>query len=235
MKKQIRKAMLCTVAMMLIAVVTLTGVTYAWFSKADEADVTGLTMEVVSRDGGVYVSTKPYTDFGTSITINPPADAVYNPASTAGELDEDGNLKFFNGFLDSPTDKTLNKIEAISSPSNYYIRQDVYFDNSTGSTPVKISLAGTEIISSDVARKTHVAARVAIVTHGAITQAQFNNGDDYPTTTDSSTVQIFENDSGSHTQNGINEYKKYINPDAGNTDTYTYYAYIYIYPDVAFI
>lgn len=223
MKKQLRKAMICTVAMMLIAVLTLTGVTYAWFSKSDEAEVNGLTMEVVSRDGGVYVSTKPYTDFGTSITITPPQDAVYNPASTAGQLDENGKLKFFNGFLDSPTDKTLD-IEAISAPGNYYIMQDVYFDNSTGSTPVRISLEGTEIVPADEARKTHVAARVAIVTHGSITQAEFNNAQNYPTTTDNSNVQIYENNSGLHTQTGINEYKKFVNPNASNNDNFKYYA-----------
>ena len=223
MKKQIRRAMICTIAMMLMGVVSLTGVTYAWFSKSDEADVNGLTMEVVSRDGGVYVSTMPYTDFGTSITITPPQDAVYNPASTAGQLDENGKLKFFNGFLDSPTDRTLD-IEAISDPGNYFIMQDVYFDNSTGSTPVRISLAGTEIIPTDEARNTHLAARVAIVTHGSITQEQFNNAENYPTTTNNANVQIFENNAGTHTQQGTNEYKKFINPNASANDTYKYYA-----------
>ena len=223
MKKQIRRAMICTIAMMLVGVVSLTGVTYAWFSKSDEADVNGLTMEVVSRDGGVYVSTMPYTDFGTSITITPPQDAVYNPASTAGQLDENGKLKFFNGYLDSPTDTTLD-IEAISDPGNYFIMQDVYFDNSTGSTPVRISLAGTEIIPTDAARNTHLAARVAIVTHGHITQEQFNVGADYPTTRDNANVQIYENNSGTHTQQGINEYKKYVNPNASNSDNFKYFA-----------
>lgn len=223
MKKQIRRAMICTIAMMLMGVVSLTGVTYAWFSKSDEADVTGLTMEVVSRDGGVYVSTMPYSDFGTSITITPPQDAVYNPASTAGQLDENGKLKFFNGFLDSPTDRTLD-IEAISDPGNYFIMQDVYFDNSTGSTPVRISLKGTEIVPADEARNTHLAARVAIVTHGSITQEQFNAVAPYPTTKDNANVQIFENNAGSHTQTGINEYKNFVNPNASNTDTYKYFA-----------
>lgn len=223
MKKQIRRAMICTIAMMLMGVVSLTGVTYAWFSKSDEAFVNGLTMEVVSSDGGVYISTMPYTDFGNSITITPPADAVYNPASTAGQLDENGKLKFFNGFLDSPTDRTLD-IEAIQDPGNYFIMKDVYFDNSTGSTPVRISLAGTEIVPADEARRTHVAARVAIVTHGSITQLEFNNAQAYPTTTDNSNVQIYENNSGLHTQTGINEYQKFINPNASSSDNYKYYA-----------
>ena len=223
MKKQIRKAMLGTVAMMLMAIVTLTGVTYAWFSKSDEADVNGLTMEVISRDGGVYVSTMPYTDFGTSISIVPPEGAVYNPASTAGQLDESGKLKFFNGFLSSPTDRTLD-IEAITDPGNYFIRQDVYFDNSTGSTPVRISLAGTEIVPSDAAKNTHLASRIAIVTHGFITQDQFINAEAYPTTTDNANVQIYENNAGSHIQQGINEYTKFINTNASSSDTYKYYA-----------
>ena len=231
MKKQIRRAMICTVAMMLIGVVSLTGVTYAWFSESDEAIVNGLTMEVVSTDGGVYVSTMPYTDFGTLITITPPADAVYKPASTAGQLDENGKLKFFNGFLSSPTDRTLD-IEAITDPGNYFIRQDVYFDNSTGSTPVRISLAGTEIVPSDAARNTHLAARVAIVTHGHITQEQFHNAAEYPTTTDNANVQIYENNAGSHTQQGYNEYRNFINGNASIHDTYKYFAINSIGTDV---
>ena len=223
MQKQIRKAMLCTVAMMLVAVVTLTGVTYAWFSKSDQADVNGLTMEVISRDGGVYVSTMPYKDFGTSITITP-TGKDYNPASTAGELDSTtGKLKFFNGYLDSPSDSTLN-IEAINDPGNYYVMQDVYFDNSTGSTPVVISLAGTEIVPTDVARNTQLAARIAIVTHGSITQAEFNEQKAYPTTTDNANVQIYEYQAGTHTQQGINEYTKNINPSASSSDNFKYYA-----------
>ena len=223
MKKQIRRAMLGTVAMMLMGVVSLTGVTYAWFSKSDEAEVNGLTMEVVSRDGGVYVSTKPYTDFGTSISIVPPEGSIYNPASTAGQLDENGKLKFFNGYLDSPTDQTLN-IVALSDPTNYFVMQDVYFDNSTGSTPVRISLAGTEIVPTDAAKNTHLATRIAIVTHGSITQDDFLAAKDYPMTTNSSNVQIYENNAGTHTQQGINEYTKFINPHASSSDVYQYYA-----------
>ena len=59
MKKQLRKAMICTVAMMLVAVLTLTGVTYAWFSENNEAYVNGLNMAVVKSSGGVYISTTP--------------------------------------------------------------------------------------------------------------------------------------------------------------------------------
>ncbi|MBR0450322.1 MAG: hypothetical protein IIX30_05865, partial [Clostridia bacterium] len=70
MKKQLRKAMICTVAMMLVAVLTLTGVTYAWFSTSNEATVDGITMQVAAYEGGIYISKDPFpSNFDTSISI----------------------------------------------------------------------------------------------------------------------------------------------------------------------
>jgi 1,4-dihydroxy-2-naphthoate octaprenyltransferase len=59
MRKQIRKAMICTIAMMLVAIVTLTGVTYAWFSQSDTAVVSGADVTLKSVAGGVKMSLQP--------------------------------------------------------------------------------------------------------------------------------------------------------------------------------
>ena len=46
MKKTLRRAMLSTICMLVVAVMSLTGVTYAWFSQSTTAKVDGMTMEI---------------------------------------------------------------------------------------------------------------------------------------------------------------------------------------------
>lgn len=221
MKKQIRKAMLCTIAMMVAAILTLTGVTYAWFSESDEALFDGITMDLVGVDGGVYISTMPYPEeFDTSITI--PEGTItgdHNPASTAGIL-SGGKLQFFTGTIEKPTDKTLN-ITSVSE-TGYYFEQDVYFDNSTGSKEITINLTGTEITPTD-GKRTDLAVRIAVVTHGSITIQQFEDQVAYPTATESSAVQICEPNSTEHISKGITEYKNNIDPEAGSSSVYKYF------------
>ena len=222
MKKQIRRAMICSVAMMLVAIVTLTGVTYAWFSESNEATVDGISMKVAAYEGGIYISKDPYPKtFDNSISI--PADEIFqgdhNPASTAGYL-SGGKLQFFSGSLDGPTDKTLNEITAVSE-NGYYFEQDIYFDNSTGSKEIKINLVGTEIIPTD-GKRTDLAARIAIVTHGSITPTEFAQQKPYPTATDKSAVQIYEPNATVHTPAGHTEYKNNMPGQAAASDTVEY-------------
>ena len=54
MKKTLRKAMLSTICMLIVAVMSLTGVTYAWFTMADNATVEGIEMNVIA-DGRAHV------------------------------------------------------------------------------------------------------------------------------------------------------------------------------------
>jgi hypothetical protein len=208
----------------------LTGVTYAWFSQSDFATVSDMEIAVESRDGGVYISTKPYEDFGTTIDIPVPKDAKgdnvkFNPASTAGILTSDGKLKFFNGSLESPTDDTMS-IEAIAAPGAYYIEQEVYFDNSTGSGDLIISLKDTVIASTNENRAIQAATRVAVVTHGSLTKEQFDvkklTGEAYPLGTP--TVQILETNPTEHTSLGISEYKLLTGKTSvGANETFAYY------------
>lgn len=223
MKKQLRKAMICTVAMMLVAVLTLTGVTYAWFSDSDSATVDGITMDVVSKDGGVYISKEAYPAvFDISVAIEPGKDIFtgkHNPASTAGTL-SGGKLKFYSGTLGSSTDQTLD-IEAVSE-EGYYFEQDIYFDNSTGGKDITVSLAGTEIAPVG-GKRTDLAARIAVVTHGSIGIEDFKNQNDYPVASSIDAVQIYEPNSTEHIPAGVTEYQKNIKPEAGQADAFKYY------------
>ena len=222
MKKQIRRAMLGTVAMMLMGVVSLTGVTYAWFSESNEANVDGISMQVTAYEGGIYISKDPYpAQFDNSISISPDEifQGKHNPASTAGYLNG-GKLQFFSGSIDGPTDKTLNEIVSVSE-NGYYFEQDIYFDNSTGSKDITINLTGTTIIPTD-GKRTDLAARIAVVTHGSITAADFAAQNPYPTAADKSAVQIFEPNATVHTPAGHTEYKNNMPGQAAASDTVEY-------------
>ena len=235
MKKQIRKAMICTIAMMVAAIVSLTGVTYAWFSQSDSANVSDLTVSVASRDGGVYISTEPYSGFGTSISIPVPKDSNdkpinFEPASTAGEFDAKGELKFFKGELSNYEDITLDATE-ISSPGAYYIMQEVYFDNSGSVGDLIVSLKDTKITSSNSNRPIQSATRIAVVTHGSINKATFDSQKPTPTNPDivpypkgTPTVQILETNPGDHISKGFNEYKFLTGKTSvGTNETFDYY------------
>ena len=100
MKKQIRKAMICTIAMMVAAIVSLTGVTYAWFSQSDTSVVEGIELGIVAVDGGVYVSNDPKPSFWgyrVNLGIN---KKDFEPASTTPSTLVNGKLQFFSGHVD---------------------------------------------------------------------------------------------------------------------------------------
>lgn len=225
MKKQLRRAMIGTVAMMLAAIVSLTGVTYAWFSEAKEASVDGITMDVIAVEGGVYISKSPYPesfDISVSIGKDEICQDEHNAVSTAGTLDESGKLTFYSGTLSSPTDTTLNITKVTAEDGNYFA-QDIYFDNSTGGA-ITVTLDGTKITpDATSAKRTDLVARIAVVTHGAITIADFEAQNPYPTAKDINSVQIFEPNSTEHTPQGHTEYTNNINPEALSNAEFKYF------------
>ena len=56
MKKTLRRAMLSTICMLVVAVMSLTGVTYAWFSQSTTAKVDGMEMNIGTAGAGLQVS-----------------------------------------------------------------------------------------------------------------------------------------------------------------------------------
>ncbi len=71
MKKQIRKTLLSTMSMLLVGVLCLTGVTFAWFSMGTEAQVNNFDVNVELADGAILVATPDASGnlvFGTTVT-----------------------------------------------------------------------------------------------------------------------------------------------------------------------
>ena len=156
MKKTFRKAMLSTICMLVVAVMSLTGVTYAWFTQAETADVTGMTMEVAAANGGFMVS-KDGTDWVSTINFNETSTKL-NPVSTVNAVN------FYTAVVNT-NDATSKTITTTATDANIWT--NTFFAKNTGDTPVTVYLAAGSIfkdIATDDAKEAYKAARIAVFT-----------------------------------------------------------------------
>ena len=218
MKKQIRRAMLATVAMMLMGIVSLTGVTYAWFSQSDTASVEGMQLGIESKDGGVLMSAVPNPGAsGWAYKINLDwAGTNFKPASTAPSNLNNGSLVFYNGEINDAKTYMVTTSELAaadelgvgqSAAEGYYVKKTIYFNN-VEDNEIKVSLgAKIEGITTDGKsglKNADQAMRVAIVTHGEyeINAETGTNTADATVASDKSAVMIYEPEANKHHRGG---------------------------------
>ena len=215
MKKQIRRAMLATVAMMLMGIVSLTGVTYAWFSQSDTAQVGGMELGIVSKEGGVLISAIPNpSQWGYRLDLDI-KETDYNPSSMVPEnIKSDGTIQFYNGVIDEATPSRIYT-EAIGQ-DKYYIVQDIYFynDNLEDDITVIVNKEATKITGEH--NGADMAMRLAIVAHGDY--AKGTNGD--VKTTDSANVSIYEFNAKQHLDGVVNTRDTYGVKAASGVENY---------------
>ena len=87
MKNNFRKAALSTICMLIVAVMSLTGVTYAWFTAGTTATVNGMQMQVSAADGGVQVSAltdSGWTNYAATVDLNTTLEEVKPVSSVDG-------------------------------------------------------------------------------------------------------------------------------------------------------
>ena len=155
--------------MLVVAVLSLTGITYAWFTSGTTATVSGMKVEVAVADGGVQVreikdgNTTPWAD---TLDLNTKHTTV-KPVSSA-----DG-VNFFGVTLDT-TDSTKYSVAAIDTATKTanVITKTIQFTN-PGATDVTIALNSTNSTITAIKNDTtgieaanhniHKAARVAII------------------------------------------------------------------------
>ncbi len=141
MKKQIRKAMLSTMAMLLVGVMSLTGVTYAWFTSNKEVKVDTFNVSVASSTGGaIMVAEEPTDDngtlyFSTSAGFTPEEGSYLTPASSAGPNGSNATNKvpaFYKGTVVSGTEIdtiSVSQTNASEEGEYYYYSFNLYFRN----------------------------------------------------------------------------------------------------------
>lgn len=157
MKKTLRSAMLSTICMLVVAVMSLTGVTYAWFTQSETADVTGMTMNVAAANGGFMVS-KDKTNWTASVDFAAETEKALNPVSTVDAVN------FFTAVVDTSV-ASGNTITATKTTENIWT--NTFFAKNTGDTEVTVYLEQGAIFSDKTttdAKESYKAARIAIFT-----------------------------------------------------------------------
>lgn len=175
MNKNLRKAMISAICMLIVGVMSLTGVTYAWFTSSSSATVTGMTFDVYSPVGGVLISDTYNTNWGYSIELAKSEAAFENfmPVSTSDNL-VGGKLQFFAGTVNTtPSQGELgDEIYTLEAGSTAYFAKNLYLYND-GSEAVSVNLAGTVIGFNTTGEKNNgaeQAMRLALVKHGVYDQ-----------------------------------------------------------------
>lgn len=162
MKNTMRKAMLSTIAMLVVAVMSLTGVTYAWFTAGEQATVTGMDMTVTAAEGGIEVSLDGQTGWKQVLDLGATLDkADIKPLSSVNGED------FYNGVFSTTDSTKLITTKATSDEvTANVITVDLYL-RTTNPAGNKVTLDGTyfsdikkgELAATEIGK----AARMAIL------------------------------------------------------------------------
>lgn len=170
-----KKALLPAIAMVLVSVIALTGVSYAWFTMSNEATVNELALDVkvaegmqISVDGASWKSNLTNEDITSNLTgyqgnVNQiPATQVV-PVSSPCTVDADGHLVMFNGSIVDGKLVTEAVSDVKGTEGNYYAF-DLFFNMSAAKT---LKLDAGSYVSASNGAQTNYAARVAFIYLGA--------------------------------------------------------------------
>ena len=126
MRKTFRRAALSTICMLVVAVMSLTGVTYAWFTQATYSKVDGMQVKVEAATGGVFVAAANNTTMpadsafvqNLDLALSAGESAGVKPVSTVGGKD---GFNFFKGELVSQTNVTTTADTTTENIIKHYL------------------------------------------------------------------------------------------------------------------
>lgn len=217
MKKQLKRAIFCAICMIVVGVMCLTGVTYAWFTKSDSAIVDGIDIQTYTAEGGILISTDPNggvegKEWAYKLVL-PGLDNIKNfrPASTHPDtiVGNNGKLRFFDAEVDpaqpfgGPIRTKEVGADAYNKNEGHYVVSDIYLNNVSGTSDVTVSLQGTKVsLTTDSEPMINLSTRIAIVDHGDYMlgenqTASKNNAAGVVAST-ANQVKIYENDANKH-------------------------------------
>ena len=157
MNKTLRKAMISTIAMLVVAVMSLTGVTYAWFTQGTEAKVEGMQMSVQAADGGIQVS-KDGVNWANLITLTAEDGNIREGVMPVSTVNAEN---FFKATIDRTNDKKITTVALTPEEYAANIWEEEIWIRNTGSTEITVNLGDTAFVSKD-ARKVNQAAKLAV-------------------------------------------------------------------------
>ncbi len=228
-KTSFRRAALPIISVLAAAIISLTSVTFAWFTYGTEAKVEQITVDVEAA-GGLQMSIDDEGKFNwnSSINVN---DLIkvsnktpkLTPVSTDGTV-ESGMLKFYNAQYDDVKDKIFNiqKVEDQTTTSggetlSSYITFDLYFRNAENSNKT-ISLTtgkdGGDTEVKAVTGSSYLATRVAFIQDSKTLNTASTGTTPWVGNEGNSSV-IFEPNAQAHTEDGGNDYNTYNGTSTG--------------------
>lgn len=222
-KMSFKRAALPVVATLLTAVISLTGVTYAWFTAGTTATVDQITIGVEEADGlQIATSTADGFTWGSQYTaVDSLQNLTFSPMS--GSVTTEGQIALYKATLDDNYDKITGfTTEGVNANTNY-ISFDMYFRN-VSTTAKTININGTEVIAST--GDSHRAARIAFVKQSSVTgsAASYNTSDfangSFVSGDSQGTVAIYEPNKTSHSASGMADYIKYNSGDGAGAYAY---------------
>ncbi len=171
-----KKALLPAIAMVLVSIVALSGVSYAWFTTSTSAKVTELALDVkvadgmqISVDGASWKSTLTSADIVsdlsgyTSNTNQIPTNEIEPVSSPCTVVN--GTIPMFHGVIEEGALNTTALSDIKGSNGNYYAF-DLFFNMSAEKYLV---LDSGSYVKAEGTAETHKAARVAFVNLGSAT------------------------------------------------------------------
>lgn len=157
MKNSMRRAMISTVCMLIVAVMSLTGVTYAWFTQATVASIDGLSMTVQAADGGLQIKTAS-SNWSNTLTFENNEMKGMKPCSTVNARD------FFVATTDltDPNKITTSAIEEGLTTS--FVWTETLSMRNTGYSDITVNLGTTQFTDADKtdSKEAYLAARLAV-------------------------------------------------------------------------
>ena len=212
MKKRKRR-MLSLFMMLLLSVMSLTGVTYAWFTQGEKASINQFQMDVESVSGlQISMDAVHWYNEITNFTYN----GELTPVSTIGEIDATTkNCKFFKGtFANGYLRNITTAVESTTNSTKGYFAVTLYFKN-TGSSAINVTLSdgdtfATTVLSSeyddDAATYSSLATRVGFQKRGEVFDGTATNGITALASNkgDATAIKIYEPNATTHIQEALN-------------------------------
>lgn len=147
MSKTFRRAAMSSICMLIVAVMSLTGATYAWFTQGTYSKVEGMEVKVEAATGGVLVAANDTTTmpndeaFTQSLLLDDlkatgDAGTGAAPVSTTGA--KDSEFAFFTGEIIS-----TSEIKTATSSDKNYIMHYLFLRN-INETDVTVNLGNVD-------------------------------------------------------------------------------------------
>lgn len=226
-KMSFKRAALPIIATLLVAVISLTGVTYAWFTSGTTATVDEIDIGVETA-GGLQIAANASGAFTWGSSYTPDSslqNLTFSPMSAAAVVNTTTDtLNFYQASLSDSLDKiyAFTAVDVEGEKNKSYISFDLYFRNPEAITK-NVNLAGSVV--SALAKNSHQAVRIAFITQANVSSnatgvdaTNFTNGSFAVGSNLAQTVTIFEPNATGHSTYGLDIEKAYTGTESGAFD-----------------